>query len=66
VIDVPVTDLLALESPSQRRGEIVAIEQPILRRDRHELLAAHRLDQDRRVGDVESCQSLSTTAKWFL
>jgi hypothetical protein len=30
-------------------GEIVAIEQSIFRRDRHQLLAAHRLDQDRRV-----------------
>ena len=33
-------------------GEIEAIEVSIFRRDRHELLAAHRLNQDGRVGDV--------------
>jgi hypothetical protein len=33
-------------------GEIVAIEVPILRCDRHELLAAHGLKQDGRVGHV--------------
>ena len=33
-------------------GEIEAIEVPIFRRDRHELLAALGLNQDGRVGDV--------------
>ena len=33
-------------------GEIEAIEVAIFRRDRHELLAALRLNQDGRVGDV--------------
>ena len=33
-------------------GEIEAVKVSILRRDRHELLAAHRLNQDGRVGDV--------------
>ena len=33
-------------------GEIVAIEVPILRCDRHQLLAAHGLKQDGRAGHV--------------
>ena len=33
-------------------GKIVGIEVPVLRRDRHDLFAAHRLKQDGRVGDV--------------
>ena len=33
-------------------GEIEAIEVAIFGRDHHELLAAHRLNQDGRVGDV--------------